>query len=491
MKITVARANERFSKPIEYTFQLILSILGIEYDFLPYSGLTVAGYRGGDLLISYGLERPDLDAHYQIHIYQSELFGTHYGKLSSMPQLPLRRWKALPVIYEGNGHLEDLVVRNGNVIETNIDIIASSFFMLSRYEEIVVDERDQYDRFPAEASIAYKERFLTRPIVNEYIDLLWEWVSSFPLGFKRSKFWTGADFAVLLTHDVDRIQRFGRHPPLRSIASSVKNKQIGTALRHVSDWTMSSLLKVKADPYWTFDWITELEHQHGVTSSFYFMTGGDTEYDSSYSISEPRICDLMKKLEAQGHEVGFHGSFNSYNDYEIFASEKAKLDRVVSNKRYGGRQHYLRWKTPESWRIWEKAGMLYDTTLGYPDHEGFRCGICLPFKPFDVLEDRVLDLWEMPLAMMDASFMNYRSLSLDEISEAIDRLIGSVVKHNGLLVTLWHSNYFSKFYPGIWGELYHQILRVVDSKTSSCQRILSEMQNMVLRNQNGKGLHEC
>ena len=44
--------------------------------------------------------------------------------------------------------------------------------MLSRYEEYVDSSRDVHDRFPAKASLAYKEGFLDQPIINEYIELL-------------------------------------------------------------------------------------------------------------------------------------------------------------------------------------------------------------------------------------------------------------------------------------------------------------------------------
>ena len=51
----------------------------------------------------------------------------------------------------------------------SIDILASTFFMLARWEEHVNKELDNHDRFPAESSIAFKFGFLGRPIVNEYI----------------------------------------------------------------------------------------------------------------------------------------------------------------------------------------------------------------------------------------------------------------------------------------------------------------------------------
>lgn len=58
-------------------------------------------------------------------------------------------------------------------IVCGIDIFASSFFMLVRWEEYVIsDKRDIHNRFPGCESLAYKFNFLNRPIVNEYIEVL-------------------------------------------------------------------------------------------------------------------------------------------------------------------------------------------------------------------------------------------------------------------------------------------------------------------------------
>ncbi len=465
MKVIVVYIDEQFSKPISYIFDLMLSILGLEHEILPYSELNANRSATGDLLISYGRKKIDLNADRQIHIYQSKLFGRDYRTLSSMPQLPLKRWNGLPVIYVGNGGIRDLVAQSENMIETNIDIIASSFFMLTRYEEILVDERDQYDRFPATASIAYKESFLNRPIVNEYISLLWKWIDSFNLGFESRTLWGGKELAVLLTHDVDSLWRYRWwRPPVRAIARSVANdRQFAKSLHYFWDWIAPSL-KIKPDPFWTFDYITDLEHRHRMSSSFYFMTGGNTEYDPKYIIDNPKITKLLRSLEDMGHEVGFHGSFNSYNDHDMFASEKSKLDQLVSNRQYGGRQHFLRWKNPETWRIWEKAEMFYDTTLSYADQEGFRCGICLPFKPFDVLEDRVLDIWELPLIIMDGTLNGYRNLSPEQAYEAIMALLDQVTEHHGLFVMLWHNSHLYEVELAGWKHLYERVMEECSSR---------------------------
>lgn len=54
--------------------------------------------------------------------------------------------------------------------------------------------------------------------------------------------------------------------------------------------------------------------------------------------------------------------------------EKNRSEEIIGREVYECRQHYLRFEVSTTWRIQEKA-----------DHEGFRCGICLPFKPYDLL----------------------------------------------------------------------------------------------------------
>ena len=46
------------------------------------------------------------------------------------------------------------------------DIFAASFYLISRYEEYLPHVRDVHERFTAEQSLAYKFRFLEKPVVD-------------------------------------------------------------------------------------------------------------------------------------------------------------------------------------------------------------------------------------------------------------------------------------------------------------------------------------
>src|SRR3712207_9585471 len=84
-------------------------------------------------------------------------------------------------------------------------------------------------------------------------------------------------------------------------------------------------------------------------------------------------------------------------------SEKEKLDTIISSKQYGCRQHYLRFSPNKTWKQHEQLKLKYDASLGYADRQGFRCGYCFPFKPYDIVRDEVLDVWEIPLIVMDVT----------------------------------------------------------------------------------------
>lgn len=99
---------------------------------------------------------------------------------------------------------------------------------------------------------------------------------------------------------------------------------------------------------------------------------------------------------------------------------------------------------------------MYDTTLGYADHEGFRAGVCHPFKPFNMLHNKIIVIWEIPLVIMDVTLANYRRMSYKFGYEIIKSYIKIIEKYKGTLVFLYH-NFFIDEAPG-WENIYDSVL---------------------------------
>ena len=104
-----------------------------------------------------------------------------------------------------------------------------------------------------------------------------------------------------------------------------------------------------------------------------------------------------------------------------------------------------------------QVGLAYDSTMTYADHEGFRCGTCHPFHPFDTAQDRELDLWEVPLVVMDGTLCNYRDLTTEQGAARILELARRCKQVEGTFTLLWHNSSIT----GSWEEWFDMYARVL------------------------------
>ena len=320
-----------------------------------------------------------------------------------------------------------------NDVRFPIDILGSTFFMLTRYEEHVNPMRDEHGRFPTKESLAYKHGFLHRPIVNEYVELLWAILQEMGCTQLRKRW----NYKLVPTHDVDIPFLFdGIFKSLRSISGFIKRGRYAELGRYVSHRLTNR------DPFDTYDMFMDLSEKQGVKSNFFFLQKGSAKQDKNNNISSPKIRKLIKHIKFRGHNVGFHPSYNAYNDPELYQSEKNKLEEVVGEPVVSGRNHYLRWDVAKSPRLWENNEMSWDSTLGYADHAGFRCGVCYPFPLYDLENDCQLDVHERPLIAMEWSLIHYQGLDLEGCRSYIDLLRSEVKKYQGEFVFLYHNSSF-------------------------------------------------
>lgn len=337
--------------------------------------------------------------------------------------------KSLPVIY-GEGSLED----THQAYVLHADIIASTYFMLSRWEEIVDDQKDEHGRSTATASLAFRYRFLDRPVVNEYADLLWSLLVKAGLKGKRKRF----TYSPVVTHDMDQ--------PYQWPDWFTSLKHLGGDLLKRRDARMfgknfGSLIRTRfygqPDPFDRHQYMLDLAARYGLKAYFNFIISRSSKYDEALSIHDPRLASLIRTMEDAGHFIGFHPGYNSCLEPEAFNQELVVLQNLVRQKIRSGRQHFLRFRVPFTWRLWDQAGMDWESSMAYSDHPGFRCGTCYTFTVFDCLERKKLNLREKPLLLMDATLVFYQK---KPVTAELTQLKDQCKKHGGEWVTLWHNN---------------------------------------------------
>lgn len=437
------------NKQARYVFKTFFDILGINYTFFPHEE---------HLLICYDSpinEKDMKSCRALINITKCNQKNPTTTYISNANQeIPIFHSSALDgregeILYTYKNNKPSILLRQVDdkfVIDIGADIIASAFYLLSRQEEIITKTKDEHRRFQAKDSILYGIG-LKRPVVNEYINLLFDLIlllhRKMNIPLLQKWYWPdGKEFAVCLTHDVDVVYKWWI-------------KRILSYLIHFRLKEMIS--SIGRGEYWTFEELMKIESEYGYRSSFYFLATSKDKFGRRYRIKNRKIRKIIQRLKEGGWEIGLHAGYESFNDKSQLLKEKILLERVTKGDIKGIRQHYLRFDVPTTWRIQEEVDFIYDTTLGYSNIVGCRAGICFPFRPYDALQNSEMKIWEIPLHVMD----NALFMSSKDPFRVVKDISKTIKAYHGVLTILWHQNSLDeKDFPGR-GVVYKKMISYI------------------------------
>jgi hypothetical protein len=140
-----------------------------------------------------------------------------------------------------------------------------------------------------------------------------------------------------------------------------------------------------------------------------------------------------------GWEFGLHASIYSRRHPDGLRRSRDLLEAHLDRPIEGLRHHYwaIDWERP--WKTFQQhaaAGFRYDSSLAWRDVPGYRAGTSLPFRPFDPEQQRPIDLWELPAAIMDGHLLERPSAAQEATASSLIEETRSV---GGLLVLNWHT----------------------------------------------------
>jgi len=325
--------------------------------------------------------------------------------------------------------------KRDNQYNLDADIISSTFFMLSRWEEKACRERDNHNRFDEDFALAIKQNFFDKPIVNEYVDLLYSALLSIGLRQKKKQ----QQYTPILSHDIDYIKKWKHFSSLiNESKKNIKKRQFLRIPLNLGSFFFSKIQLIN-DPYDNLIWLSEIAKRKGVLSTFYFMSGiSNSKYDQvDYDLSSKKMRSIVDKLLDNGCKVGLHPSYESYLSKDVMTKEVRSINLSIDMEIEESRQHYLRIQIPETFRILEDLGINYDSSLLYGKNIGFRNGVCYDFPIFDILERRKMKIIERPLIFMENHHLNTdRAIMHLKFKQVIDR----VKYFEGSALILWHNS---------------------------------------------------
>lgn len=415
------------------------------------------GEQGADA-VAYS-DAPIEQINASVVIRPSSFFGQDsFGKKNSMPVLPLKQWHGMPILY---GEPSDSLENGKLLIEA--DIIASSFFLMSRYEELINPDRDQYGRFPGRSSLPYRAGFLHRPIVEEYAQTVINLAMENGIPLQRLPQNTFS--SIYLTHDVDvPWERFSLKQAIKRTAGILKREH------KIDFYPMKNWLGYPAsDPRYTFEDIIQLDAMVTEATPIYFVKSGGTAHpaDSFIYIKTKAADRLIRRLKSSGALIGYHASFDAGQHPEQIQEELACLRAVSETEISLNRNHYLCSIQPADFYTLIENGIKEDYTMAYADIAGFRLGTCRPVRWISPYDGRVTSLILHPLTIMECSLSGsqYMNLKYEEMRKYSYQLVDTVYHFGGELSLLWHNQ--SLMEGDIHRDLYIWILNYIADKQAN------------------------
>lgn len=334
--------------------------------------------------------------------------------------LSVSNWNSLPVFFSTSPD-SDLP----------FDIFGASFFLVTRYEEYLDSERDEYGRFSSSSSAAVKFGFLDRPVIDLWArELAKAFLKRFPnIAFKRN------DYKALMTIDTDQPFAYLGRNIFTSIGDFIHEKKSASVSLNDRYRVMT---KEQKDPFDVFDYMIGILERHNTDTKFFFPVGDRSKYDENPSWKNEEYRQLIHKIAGK-YNIGLHPSFLAGRESSAVNSEAKRLNKILGKSISLSRFHYLRLFMPQSYLNAITAGISEDYSMGYPDEAGFRAGIARPFYFFDLTSDACTDLRIVPFQIMDADLFNHKQLSPDSAIDVIARMINETRSVGGLFVSIWHN----------------------------------------------------
>ncbi len=332
------------------------------------------------------------------------------------------------------------------------DPFASAFYMITRYEEYLPQPMDMHGRVLPSESIAYKNGFLNKPVVDQWAIWLRKIVKE-----KHPEFhFPPREYHFIPTVDVDIAYAYRHRGFLRTMGAASKSVIKGNWRDSIHRF--QTLFLNQPDPYDTFElfrsWFTEFD----LNPKYFFLVGKYGRYDKNISPTHPAMRDLIVRTHNK-YEVGVHPSYKSNRNTVELSSEISALGEILNHKVTISRQHFLKLQFPETYQQLIANGITEDYSMGYASLPGFRAGTCTPFPLYDLTSENETSLRIYPFQVMDGTLNHYMKLSPDEALVECKKLIDEVKKVNGTFISLWHNESLSEMREWKqWRNVYYRLL---------------------------------
>jgi len=276
------------------------------------------------------------------------------------------------------------------------DIFASSFYLMSRYEEFLPQVKNELGAFMAYQSLASKNNFLEMPLIDLWAvrlkDKLHEFFPELPhISWKKPK------FQPIIS--VVNPYKYQKKSLLLKLTHTL------SALWHLDFFSVIEqylvLLGLRKDPHNNFEALEALFKQFRNQPLYFFLFAKNTFYDRGVSIYNFSFRKLVKNTADLNH-VSLLASYTSQQDSKSLNHECDQLKRLIIKKIDSVRFNYGLLSTSSCYYNLLEQEILEDYSMGYTEQVGYRASTAVPFYFYDLNNDLQTSLKIHPVVADEA-----------------------------------------------------------------------------------------
>jgi hypothetical protein len=388
----------------------------------------------GALIINYS-GRPLLLPCYQI-IPEGLLFETTVTKRNPSLSNPGK----FPIFFsQASGH--------------PFDILSAVFYLISRYEEYLPHQKDEYGRYAHSNSLAYKYDFLNRPLVDEWMEDLKEKLNQV---FPRLPF-IQRTFTYTPTYDVDIAWSYLNKGFIRTAGGFLK--QLFSGKWQLANDRLRVLKGINADPFDVFEGLEGLHNKFHLHPVYFFLLAPKQKgYDKNISPYSMGYQQLIKNVAAK-YKTGIHLSWQAHSDPASMKQEKKLLENNIAAVITANRMHYLKFDLPETFEQLETLGIKEDYSMGYGSINGFRASTCTPYLWYNLSKEATSALTVFPFAYMEANSIFEQKDDPKTALNELQHYHDVIKKVGGDFITIFHNHLMGNSIEGRkWWQVYELFL---------------------------------
>ncbi|MBS1652958.1 MAG: hypothetical protein JSU07_13210 [Bacteroidetes bacterium] len=318
------------------------------------------------------------------------------------------------------------------------DIFAGIFWHISRVEEWQNVVKDKHERFEAENSFAYKNSFLKRALVDEWLLELKKELEFFFNDLKFRK----REFKKIITVDVDNLFAYKHKGLIRTIGAFIKDiyklkgKNFYKRLRVV-------LLR-EEDPFDIYVNLLLKANEYNIPLFYFFLFNTGNKFDRTISPKHKSFKKVFLTLKNNKANFGVHPSYYTLDNHNLLKKEIENFNVAIKSDVKISRQHYLRFNIKTTPKQLLSNGIFADFTMGYASKVGFRASCSIPFYYYDFENETELNILAVPFCAMDGAYSVYKPFNYNEARADLVQLKEYLESLKGNFITVFHERSVSE-----------------------------------------------